>query len=85
MCRTWPSVSAKTTAQNPVGSVIPPLSAAHAALLLVAAAAFDVSAVLLFSLLHATHPSSAMLLIRRYDCISLLTKRVNADTELCDR
>src|SRR4051812_50124804 len=31
MSRGWPSESAKTTAQNPAGRVIPPLSAAHAA------------------------------------------------------
>src|SRR6059058_3355998 len=31
MSRGWPSESAKTVAQNPAGSVIPPLSAEHAA------------------------------------------------------
>ena len=85
MWRTWPRVSAKTTAQNPAGSVSPPLSLAHAAVLLAAAVAFDVSDALFCSPLHATNPSSAMPLIQRYDCICLLTKRVNADTELCDR
>ena len=33
MSRAWPMVSAKTVAQNPAGSVIPPLSAAHAVVL----------------------------------------------------
>jgi hypothetical protein len=78
-------VSAKTTAQNPAGSVMPPLSLAQAALLLEAADAFDVSDALLFSPLQATNPTSAMLLIKRYGCICSLTKRVNADTELCGR
>jgi hypothetical protein len=29
MCLAWPIPSAKTLAQNPAGSVMPPLSAAH--------------------------------------------------------
>jgi hypothetical protein len=75
MCRTWPRVSANTTAQNPAGSVMPPLSLAHAVLEAVVVEVRVLSDDRLLSpLLHATNASRATLLIKRNAYMGLFRK-----------
>src|SRR5436305_10357792 len=86
MCRTCPRVSANTTAQNPAGSVMPPLSLAHAVLEAVVVDVLVVSDDRLPSpLLQATNASSVTLLIKRNAYIGPFRKKVNADTALDGR